>query len=89
MPTALPRYAITRTPAVARSLAAAAKRWPEDADRPSRLILRLLEAGEQALESDADRRRAARRAALDALADEFDGLYEPGYLEELRKDWPE
>lgn len=84
MPTTRPRYQVTETLEVAAALDVAARRWPGESR--SRLLIRLLHEGELALvSSDATARRTA---ALDTLVDRYDGLYEPGYLTELRGDWP-
>lgn len=87
MPTARARYAITETPAISRALEAARRKWPEDSTRPSRLILRLVEEGVQSIEPELEQRRQERLRAIRELAGT--GSYPPGYLEELRSDWPE
>lgn len=88
MPTTRARHTLTETEEVAAALAVAAQHWPDDKDRPARLLLRLVKAGEQALtDSDAkqagDRRRAIRetRGIIDA-PDMSDAV------ESLREDWP-
>ncbi len=87
MPTARHRYQITETDDVARALAAAEERWP--GEPRSKLIVRLItENGERVAEVN-DVEAARRRAALDAIAGAFEGLYPAGYLEDLRAEWPE
>jgi len=89
MPTTRPRYSITETDEVAAALDAAARRWPEDSERRGRLLLRLL--------ADWRERAAAEEAARDEewqrivkeVAGSGTGLFPAGYLEELRKDWPD
>lgn len=87
MPTTKPRYAITETPAVSRALEAARRKWPEDRDRPSRLLLHLVSEGERAIAPELDEGRARRLAVIHELAGSL--TYPEGYLEDLRKDWPE
>lgn len=89
MPTTRPRHAITETPAVEAALAAAAQRWPEDRDRPGRLLLRLIEAGQEHIAPESAQRVEARRAAIRHQAGALTGAYGPGYLDELREDWDE
>lgn len=87
MPTARPRYAITETPAITRALDRARVVWPEDSARPSRLLLRLIEAGEQVVSLDAERERKRMLRVIDEYAGSFS--YPEGYLEDLRSEWPE
>lgn len=87
MPTTRPRHTITETDAVAEALADAAKRWPDE--RPGGLLLRLVAEGHRAIRV-ADRHAADRRkAALERTSGALTGVYEPGELDELRRDWPE
>ena len=83
MPTTRPRYMITETDDLAAALDAAAGRWP-DLSRPQ-LLVRLALAAAEPL--SAENMRERRLAALERLASgEF--AYPPGYLAELREDWP-
>lgn len=86
VPTTRHRYQITETDEVSRALDAAEKRWPGESR--ARLIVRLItENGALASEVN-DAEIARRRAALDAVAGSFAGMYPPGYLDELRAEWP-
>ncbi len=86
MPTARHRYQITETDEVARALDAAEKRWP--GEPRSRLIVRLITENGETLAEVNEVEAARRIAAVDAIAGSFAGLYPPGYLEELREEWP-
>lgn len=84
MPTTKPRYTLTDTGELSEQLDRAQRRWPDAEDRKE-LLLRLVAAGSEMLDTEAeDRRRAVRETA--GL---FTGLYEPDYLERLREDWPD
>lgn len=88
-PTTKPRHALTETAEVRAAIDAAARRWPEDKGRPSRLLKRLITKGRQSVETSEGSTQAVRRAALDRLSGAYTGMYEAGYLAELRQDWPE
>ena len=84
MPTTLDRVQVSVTPELSQALAQARLIWP---DRPtSQLVALLAIAGATTLKPEKPTDiRAARREVFGC----FDGVYPEGYLEELRKDWPE
>lgn len=88
MPTARSRHMITETDEVARALHDAARHWPEDRGRPAKLLLDLVREGHRAINGDAERTVAERRTAIERTAGALTGTYPPGYLDELRDDWP-
>ncbi len=88
MPTARPRHSITETDDVARALQAAARRWPDDRDRPGKLLLDLLREGHRAITGDAEGANADRRAAIAHTGGALTGSYPADCLERLRGDWP-
>ncbi|MBF4161763.1 hypothetical protein [Nocardioides acrostichi] len=86
MPTTKQRLQVTETDAVKHALEVAARRWPEVTSR-SALLAALAEMAAERLEGDEERRREERRELVEKYAGGFH--YPPGYLEELRRDWPE
>ena len=78
---------ITETEEVAASLNLAAARWPEVASRRE-LLLRLVEQGRAVIEHDREQETERRIAAIDRESRALTGVYERGYLERLRDDWP-
>lgn len=89
MPTTRPRHVITESDDVARALDEADRRWPEEGGNRRRLLLRLVAEGDRVAHEQSDQRLAVRRAAIERSSGALTGLYEPGYLDELRKDWPQ
>jgi hypothetical protein len=89
MPTTHRRHAVTETEDIAAALDVARNAWPELADKPGALLRRLILAGEEAVEA---RRRSTvdgRRHAIERTSGTLTGVYEPGYLDDLRQDWPQ
>ncbi len=88
MPTSRARHMITETDDVAQALRDAARRWPEDRERPAKLLLDLVREGHRAIVAETDRGTAERRAAIERTGGALTGVYPADYLERLRDDWP-
>jgi hypothetical protein len=86
VPTTRPRYQVTETPEVARALDAASRRWP--GEPRSRLLLRLLAVGRDALEGEDGRRLQRRRRAVEKSSGKYAEAFTEHHLDELRGDWP-
>lgn len=92
MPTLKPRHMITETDDIAAALEVAARRWPEDKDRPGRLIVHLIDEGTRVVRREQADIVADRLALVDELAGSLTGVYHgPNAisLEQLRDEWPE
>ena len=87
MPTTRPRYQITETPAVARAIDKAARRWPDEPR--SKLLLRLVDVGGAALERVDDLASRQRQDAIRDSSGKYADAFSVDYLAELRRDWPE
>ena len=86
MPTLLVRTQVTHTPAVKRALETARETWSDETD--GKLLLHLIEAGEQALREQRAQRRAERLAEIDRVIARYADL-EFESLESIRRGWPE
>jgi hypothetical protein len=82
VPTTRHRFNVTETDAIAKALDVAGRRWPGRSR--AELLALLVEEGVRHVEQSEDRRRAVITTHSGALT----GTYGPGYLEELREDWP-
>lgn len=89
MPTTKPRHTLTETDELAAALRDAARVWPHDATSSPKLLLHLIKEGRAAIEPEAERRRQQRRIALEEARAKLAGTYPPGYLRELRDEWPD
>lgn len=89
MPTARARHTLTETDELARALQDAARRWPDDRERPAKLLLDLVLEGHRAIVTEAESAVAGRREAIERTGGALTGSYPAKYLEQLRHDWPE
>jgi hypothetical protein len=89
MPTTHRRHAVTETEDIAAALDVARNAWPELADKPGALLRRLILAGEEAVQARRHRTVDGRRQAIERTSGTLTGVYGPGYLDELRQDWPQ
>jgi hypothetical protein len=81
------RHQVTETPGLTHALEVAARRWPEKST--SGQIAALAELGAEVVERQSAEQKEARRRLVEANAGGFEDAYPPGYLEELRQDWPD
>ena len=87
MPTTRQLYLITESDRLKAALYDVARRWPGEKSR-AELLVRLAEEGHDALLGTASKTAADRRAVIERTSGLLTGVYEPGYLETLRQEWP-
>jgi hypothetical protein len=87
MPTKRRRHQLTESEPVSQALELAAKQWPEDARRPSRLLARLIDEGAVAIRGKQE--QARDKQAISRYRGAFADAYPPGYLEQVRHGWPQ
>jgi len=78
---------VTETEEIAQALDDAARRWP--GEPRGRLLARLIAEGRKAIARQVDDDVERHRAAIRESGGTLRGVYPPGYLEELRRDWPD
>lgn len=86
VPTVKPRHQITETTDVGRALEVAARRWP--GEPRSKLLVRLVRAGGDALEQEYSDAARHRQDAIRATSGKYDAVFGSCYLAELGEDWP-
>lgn len=86
MPTARQRHQVTETPAIARAIDRAAARWP--GEPRSKLLLRLIDVGNETLQQHEQVDLEAHRAAIMASSGAYPDAFSADYLAQLRDDWP-
>ncbi len=89
MPTVRPRHTITETDRVAQAIDRAAQRWPDERGSRARLLQRLIEEGEHAIQERGEDAARLRREAIARTSGALTGTYGEDYLDRLRQDWPE
>lgn len=80
---------LTESDALHAALETAARRWPDDAGSPGRLLLHLIEQGRRSVEAQGTADSALRLDVIHAHAGALTGSFGERYIERLREDWPE
>ena len=82
---------ITETDELAAAIDSAILAWPELTGQRSEALRRLVLASAQKLHEQ-DRlkqQRESRLAAIAAIGDDYNHMWQEGWLDELRNDWPD
>ena len=83
MPTTRQRHLLTETDDIAQAIDAAAASYPGQSRAD--ILRQLVRVGAEALANE----HGTRRRTVIEHAGRYPDLFSPGYLEELREDWPE
>ncbi len=83
MPTTRPRHVVTETDEIAAAIDAVAASCP--GQTRSQIVRRLVRVGADTVIASHE----SRAVHIRTIAGRFPGMYPPGYLEQLRRDWPE
>lgn len=89
MPTSRPRYLLTESDDLRTALETAGRRWPQDRERPTALLLHLIDEGRARVDEADVAERTRRLAVIAQLGSGLEDVYPTGYLADLRADWPE
>lgn len=81
----MPTHSVIETDEISHALDTARRAWPELSDKPTELLRRLILVGERSI----DDRAARHRRAVGTTAGSLAGAFAPGYLDDLRRDWPQ
>lgn len=87
MPTTRTRTQVTHTPEIEEALRIARTRWPNESS--SALLAHLVTEGARTVAAASPTAAADRLQRINAIVGRFAGTYAPGYLDDLRADWPE
>jgi hypothetical protein len=92
MPTTRRRHVITESDEVSAALRDAGEMWPEDRDRPGRLLLHLIRQGRRAIVAErhdaaSERARLARERLAELHSVAGSVRFPENFLENLRQDW--
>jgi len=85
VPTVRPRHTLTETETLKCALDLAARRWPQDRDRRSRLLARLVDDWVRREQQTAE----SERQDLRDVAGSLTGVYSRVTRVDLRDEWPE
>jgi hypothetical protein len=80
---------ITETDEVARAIDEAARQWPGVGGGRARLLVLLVQEGYRCIREERRKDNELRRAGILQASGSLAGIYEHGYLDRLRAEWPQ